>query len=294
MALQDISQEGDFLVSFVRRQTSSMYRSGGTSREIDLGWHENSAISDISPDGRTVLVNESAPDGNGGAFYLRKTDGSPPIRLGDGVAIAFSPDGKWVLAEPPGSLKTLVRVPIGAGEPKSTPVPFELSQWWSFPDGKRLLISSILPAQEVRLFSVDLDGKDYRQVAPDGYDTWIGEMPISPDGKLVALQNGSGRGMLFPTERGAPREMRGWEDGDVVVRWADNHSLYVFKRNELPARVFKVDVETGQRTPWLELMPADPAGVTRIPTIAMTPDGKTYAYNFTRELSDLYRIRGLK
>jgi hypothetical protein len=79
------------------------------------------------------------------------------------------------------------------------------------------------------------------------------------------------------------------------VRWAaDGHSLFVFKRNQLPARVFRLDLETGKRVPWLELMPADAAGVTRIPIVVMTPDGKSYAYNLTRDLSDLYLIRGLK
>jgi hypothetical protein len=41
-------------------------------------------------------------------------------------------------------------------------------------------------------------------------------------------------------------------------------------------------------------MPADTAGVSRIATVFLTPDGKSYAYNVRRDLSDLYLIRGLK
>jgi hypothetical protein len=41
-------------------------------------------------------------------------------------------------------------------------------------------------------------------------------------------------------------------------------------------------------------MPGDPAGVTRVPIVVMTPDGRSYAYIVARELSDLYLIRGLK
>ncbi|HSP06483.1 MAG TPA: hypothetical protein VLR94_04860, partial [Acidobacteriota bacterium] len=149
-----------------------------------------------------------------------------------------------------------------------------------------------------RLYSLDLEGKSYLQIAPDGVDTFIGEMPISPDGKFVAAQGGSMASVtfqLFPTDGGGPQTVPGLEKDDVVIRWADDgHTLFVFKRNQLPAHVFRLDVATGRRTPWLELMPADPAGVTRIPLIAMTPDGRSYAYSFTRELSDLYLIRGLK
>ncbi len=41
-------------------------------------------------------------------------------------------------------------------------------------------------------------------------------------------------------------------------------------------------------------MPADGAGVARIPIVVMTPDARAYAYNITRELSDLYLVLGLK
>jgi len=87
----------------------------------------------------------------------------------------------------------------------------------------------------------------------------------------------------------------GFEPDDVTARWADDgRSLFVFKRDQLPARVVRLDVETGERKPWLELMPADTAGVSRIATLVLTPDGKSYAYNVRRDLSDLYLVRGLK
>jgi hypothetical protein len=123
-------------------------------------------------------------------------------------------------------------------------------------------------------------------------------MPISPDGKWIAAQGGAlGRPvlMLFPIDGGAPKIVPGAEPDDVVARWADdNRSLFVFKRNELPARIVRLDVESGERKPWLELMPADSAGISRIPSIVLSPDGKSYAYNFRRDLSDLYLVRGLK
>jgi hypothetical protein len=58
--------------------------------------------------------------------------------------------------------------------------------------------------------------------------------------------------------------------------------------------VYRLNPATGQRTPWKELMPADPAGVATIGPILITPDGKTYVYGFHRTLADLYLVEGLK
>ncbi len=298
--LDDVSRDGELLVVLQRHQASAMFHTPGSTRETDLAWHERSEVTDISSDGRFVLIDEVSTDASReAAFYLRKTDGSPAIRLGEGGGGVFSADGKRVLAGSRDSNRALQIVPTGAGEPRTVPLPIDLSQWWFFPDGRRILVSGILPNGLARMYSIDSDGKSYRQLAPDGVDVFVGEMPLSPDGKLFAAQPGTPIGavklLLYSTEGNPPRSVPGFEPDDVVIRWAgDGRSLFVFKRNELPARVFRLDVDTGKRTPWMELMPSDPAGVIRIPVIAMTPDGRTYAYSFTRELSDLYRIRGLK
>jgi hypothetical protein len=42
------------------------------------------------------------------------------------------------------------------------------------------------------------------------------------------------------------------------------------------------------------LMPADPAGVAGVNTVVMSRDGKTYAYNYRRLLSELMVVNGLK
>ena len=62
----------------------------------------------------------------------------------------------------------------------------------------------------------------------------------------------------------------------------------------MPARVVRIDVETGKREVWKDLLPLDPAGVERISNVLVTPDAKGYAYCFTRLLSDLFVVEGLK
>ncbi len=297
--LQDISRSGTLLVTVGHRQSGVVALAPGSSRERDLAWLEGTVAVEFSSDGRTLLLTEiGSGEGRNGGFYLRKIDGSPAIRLGEGLGYAISPDEKWVLAHPPGSRAEVALVPTGPGAPRTVKLSMAVGQGWFTPDGRRLLFSGVLPDGQSRLFSVDLEGKSYREVAPDGFDTFIGELPISPDGNWVAAQSG-GQGdttlQLFPMNGGSPKAVRGFEPGEVVIRWAeDGRSLFTFKRNELPARIVRLDIETGERKPWRELMPADTAGVSRIPSIVLTPDGKSYAYNVRRDLSDLYLIRGLK
>jgi hypothetical protein len=72
------------------------------------------------------------------------------------------------------------------------------------------------------------------------------------------------------------------------------HAVYVYQPGELPARVYRVELQTGQRTLWKQLMPSDPAGVENIGPILLTPDAKTCVFGYHRMLADLYLVEGLK
>src|SRR5262249_47404381 len=80
----------------------------------------------------------------------------------------------------------------------------------------------------------------------------------------------------------------------VPVQWsADGRGFYVFRLSEIPARVEKIDLETGHATLWKELAPPDAAGVS-VRALAMTPDGKSYAYAYHQYLSTLYLVESLQ
>jgi hypothetical protein len=70
--------------------------------------------------------------------------------------------------------------------------------------------------------------------------------------------------------------------------------LYVAEKNQLPIRIFRLDINNGKRELWKEIAPSDRAGVEAGFTLQITPDGKYYAYSFQRLLSDLYLIEGLR
>ena len=69
--------------------------------------------------------------------------------------------------------------------------------------------------------------------------------------------------------------------------------MYVTERRGPAALVFKRDVTTGSRTPWMTIEPTDPAGVWLVEPY-LTADGKSYAYSYMRLLSSLYLVEGLK
>jgi Tol biopolymer transport system component len=86
----------------------------GAKEEIELGWLGWSYFRDISRDGTKILFEEQA-DGGGPNYtvFLRNTDGSPPVRMGEGTGRAISPDGKWAITQPLRS-NELILVPTGA------------------------------------------------------------------------------------------------------------------------------------------------------------------------------------
>lgn len=57
--------------------------------------------------------------------------------------------------------------------------------------------------------------------------------------------------------------------------------------------MLKVDIQTGGKEPWKQLMPPDRAGVVWVDPL-ITPDGRGYVYTCHRLLTDLYLVDGLK
>ena len=63
---------------------------------------------------------------------------------------------------------------------------------------------------------------------------------------------------------------------------------------EIPAKVYRLDLATGRKQFWKQLVPPDISGVTEITAIMITPDGRSYVYEYARTLSDLYLVKDVK
>ena len=296
LTLDDISRDGRVLVTRDSARRGMMALAPGEKTERDLSWLDRSLVRGFSPDGRTVLFLESGEGGGATyAMYIRKTNGEPAVKIGEGSASDLSPDGKWALSiASQTSVSQLILYPTGTGEPRRLErqgINYQFASF--FPDGNRILIAGNEPGHAMRLYVQDLAGGKARPLTPEGISD-LG-IPVSPDGRWAACRNPEGKLVLYPVEGGEPREISGLDPDDTPTQWgSDSHSLYVYKRAELPAKVYRVDLTTGHKEFWKEFMPADPAGVSSLAPILHTPDGKSYVYCYRRELSELYLVDGLK
>jgi hypothetical protein len=260
----------------------------GGSAEHDLSWFDNAGLAALSDDGRRLLFGDRF------GIFLRDTDGAPATKLGavEGFPDDLSPDGRTVLATNR-TASGLFLAPTGPGTVQEVRVEglesFQGSLF--FPDGRQLLVNGREPGRRLRSYVVDLPGGRPRPVTDE--DTW--GIAISGDGAQVAAISVNGPVTLWPAAGGASRTLPGTEPGDRPVDWApDGRSLWVFRRGEVPARVFTVDVQTGRRALWKTLMPPDAAGVYSVDQVRVTPSGNAYFYSYRRTLSELYEVRGLR
>ncbi len=297
MTLQDISRDGRVLFVESNARLGFLGLLPGETKERDLSGLEFSYGPILSEDGKTAVFTEQGQAGGPGySVYLRKMDGSAPVRLGEGIAMALSPDGKWVLTCLIRSTPTqIVLLPTGAGEPKAFPkdeIEHASGRFGTFlPDGKRILFVGHEPGRPSRVFVQELAGGAARPVTPEGVVARL----LSRDGKSLVTSTPEGLA-LTPLEGGPSRQMPGLEPGDRPLRFtADGRSLFLRSdAREFPARVFRLDVATGRREVWKELMPGDPAGITQLSPAAISEDGKTVLFTCSRSLSDLYLAEGLK
>jgi hypothetical protein len=118
---------------------------------------------------------------------------------------------------------------------------------------------------------------------------------VSPDGKFIFARDVNERGNLYPIAGGEPRSIPGWMPEDMWVNWAaDGQSAYIYDDDKTSARLYRLDLSSGKRGQTWTLAPSDAAGVTAVLNVRMTADGKTYAYSYNRELSDLFVVAGVK
>ena len=137
LTMQDIAPDGRILAT-VDTERLALEWSGKDKNVRDLSWYDWSIAKDISSDGQSVLFEEgSEPAGPTDAVAIRKVDGSPPIRLGDGTADTLSPDGKWAISLQRTGPAQLTLLPTGAGQARqlSFPRPGAFAVWLSLPAG---------------------------------------------------------------------------------------------------------------------------------------------------------------
>ena len=297
--LEDISPDGRVLISNagIRREVAG--RAPGDAGDRNLSWFDWSSPQALSSDGTTLLFDEQNMGGaNGYLVFVRGIDGSPPVQIGEGSGRTLSPDGTWALSvkNPFGEARWEL-LPTGIGEPRELPEGRVHSKLWAhwLGDGDRLIIAGSEPGKPLGLYLRGLDSADETALTPGGIDYVRSGHAVSPDGKWVTATPIDGPPRIFSLEGEESVEIAGIEEGEVPVQWTgDGSEIYVYRPGELPARVWRVDLSSGERTFWGEIAPSDPAGVFGIDYLAISPDGQGYVYSYRRLLSTLYLFEGLQ
>jgi serine/threonine protein kinase/Tol biopolymer transport system component len=288
----DVSPKGQFLVVDVEERQEVMGRAPGVTAERNLSWLDQSGYAAMSSDGRHVLFVENSIAPNYAVAY-RSSEGSPVVRLGDGVACDLSKDGRWALAFVPSSPMQLMLYPTGAGQPKQLERG-SINDYTSaqlFRDNRRVLSCGREIGHGDRCYVQDITGGSPSPVTPEGT---LGGMP-SPDGKSVVARATDGTFSIYSLEGAPTRPLTQVGPQESVVGWtANGRALLVSQYRKIPAPVEQLDLESGRRTRVIELAPADRAGVLVITNASFSDDMKSYAYSLVRLPSRLAIVTGAR
>ena len=305
--LNEVAADGRVLLGSNHSRAGVRCRVAGEATEREMGWLDSSYVQDISDDGKTLLFGEGAGRPgvvNGvfaqgvaggapkGAVYLRKTDGSPAVRLGEGYPQGLSPDGKWVLVSQ-GNEHEWTLLPTGPGMPKRLGLGDVTRQYGFWLDDQRIVFNGSEPGRPDRAFIMDVAGGPPRRLTPEGAGlSW--QRPVVPGGGSVLAFSGN-QWQLYPIAGGDPTPTS-LPAPQYPVAWSvDGRSMYVADAADLvQARVYRQDVASGRRELWKSLAPSDLAGLESVAPVVVTPDGSCYCYTYTRTLGTLYVVEGLR
>jgi Tol biopolymer transport system component len=298
LTLHDIFKDGRVLFSRDDWRNLMLGLAPGASKERDLSWHDWTGARDLSDDGKTVAFDETGEAGEDtGAFYIRGTDGSPAVRLGNGLSPQLSRDGKKVLALVPGpdGKRRLTELPTGAGDPRTISTGDVQVQYARFlPDGQKILeLGNATGANGQRLWVQDINGGEPRPITPEGVDSLINRA-ITPDGKRVAAVDPGGKIVTYPIDGGEPTSVPGTTVGERALTWLPDGRSLLVARVGAPNVIYEVEVSTGKRRLFRTLSIPDGARAEDLGFPIFSADFKSYVYGYTRIVSDLYVVEGLK
>ena len=298
LTLHDITKDGRVLFSRDDWRSGMYAMAPGANRERDLSWHDWTIARDLTDDGKIVAFDETGEAGEDtGAFYIRGTDGAPAVRLGSGLSPYLSRDGKKVLAMIPGQdgKRRLEELPTGAGESRLIPTgDVQVQAGYYFPSGKEILILGNAAASNgQRLWVIDANGGTPKPISPEGVDSRM-TGTISPDGKRVAADNPQGLISIYPVDGGEAADLVGGTAGERPLEWLPDGKSILVARADRPNVVYEIEVSTGKRKLFRTLAIPEGLRAEDLGTPIFSADSKSYVYAYTRIVSDLYIVDGLK
>jgi Tol biopolymer transport system component len=298
VSIEDISRDRRVLVSLHSLSESMVHVPGPVGGQKNLYWHDESQVQDISRDGKTILFSESG-DATGEDYdaYLRAIDGSSPaVRLGVGLPLSLSPDGRWVIANPAGSPARLTLLPTGPGDPQplASGNLNHIGAAW-LPDGKGFVFAGIAPGENLRYYVQPVQGGAPQPITgADIHYERRSPLVVSPDGRYVAAVENDGRVLTYPTAPGQSHVVPNLAPGFTPLQWCPDDRLVLHRYDQPPPQLWKVDIKTGKLALWKELTPPNQEGLLDLTPIRVSPDCQSYTYSPLNVLSQVYLTTGLR
>jgi len=291
--LCDVAKDGTALIYVGNLKTEIGFLRAGTSVARSLAWTDRNWYPLLTPDGEGVLFSAFGPAGEA-LTLLRKSSGTPPQVLGEGLGMAVSPDGRWALLEVEEGLTV---VPTGAGTPKFVPFPgisFGAGRWVGGPP-HAVALARAPTDPGFRLYSLNMnDGSisalSASELGGDGLE-------ISPDQQRVAALDSMNRPVIHPLDAGSPVTLSELEIGWHPAGWANNDELWLARSQESGPAVIQLTRFDVRRRLKLEerVVPAvlENGGTGTPSRIHISPDGKNLLFSLSVFQGHLYVIRGL-
>jgi hypothetical protein len=291
LRLMDIASDGRVLLDTPREMFTVSAQDVDGKLHPHLEIFNGSLATDISPDGKVVLIEEFG--GSADTLYLavyRKTDGSPPIVLGKGAAPKLSPDGKTVAALLYTSPPQLALYPIGIGESRTLPLgDLATARWVVWLDATHMLVGGAQEKKDARAWLLDLDSGTLSPWGPAHFYP----SAASADGKRVAGFSQSGATVYdAATQQMTP--LPGFAKNEYVSGWtSDGQALLVETTEEAGSTVYRQDLKTGKRTLIRRVDAKDKAGAQES-LLLPAQDGKSYVFWQAATHSTLWAVDGVK
>ncbi|RPH53281.1 MAG: hypothetical protein EHM89_20325 [Acidobacteria bacterium] len=184
-------------------------------------------------------------------------------------------------------------LPTGTGEARQltrSNVDHVSGGW--FPDGTRMVfVGSEGAGHQSRSYLLNLDGTE-KPLTPEGL---VGTL-VTPDGRFVLVSRArTGEWQLFSVDGGSAQRITALQADDIPLRFTpDGRTLDVARVVNLRVQFYRVDLQSGSRKLLRDVGPDDLVGVAIVGAPAISPDGRSFGYQFRRTISSLYGVDGLK
>lgn len=292
--IHDISSSGSALVSTEENRVAMALVEHGSTEERDLSWLDNAYGPRLTRDGSELLfTDQSGQGGHDYAVYVRKTDGSPAVRIGGGgFGTDITPGGKWAIVLLPGDPAGRVQiVPVGPGQARVLRWDGFQPLWAIWRTDQQILLYANQSGQEGGLYLTDVNGTAPKLVSRDRTP----RMGVAPDGNTYLIRQNEAWAVQSIDGSGT-KPGTGIPAGERPIAWTlDAQHVFAQLTGPTGISIYKVDLDSGRQELWQTVKPKDQVGLRPMvnPT-AITPDGRWMAVTYGTQLGQLYRSDTLR